>query len=119
MPQSGDEVVHLNLWLVNGTPPSDNNEVEVVIKNFNFVPLGTSAPATFKGISLASGQFKSVLTVQPDYHYTVQASANLLQWTNLVTILATNTTINFADTNLPAAGSRFYRASYPDRTTDC
>ena len=41
VPQSGDENVHLNLWLFNGNPPTDNNEVEVIIQSFNFVPLGT------------------------------------------------------------------------------
>jgi len=45
IPLTGDENVRLNLWLVNGNPPSDNNEVEIVVKSFNFVPLGTPPSA--------------------------------------------------------------------------
>ena len=30
--------VHINLWLFQGNPPTDGNEVEVVIKKFTFVP---------------------------------------------------------------------------------
>jgi hypothetical protein len=110
VPQSGDEVVHLNLWLVNGSPPTDNTEVEVIIQNFNFVPLGTP-PRTVLGKPPmpAAGQFKCSFGVQPDYRYEVQASSNLLAWAHLTTLLATNTTLTLADTNLPAAGRRFYR----------
>jgi hypothetical protein len=110
VPQSGDECVHLNLWLYQSAPPSDSNEVEVVLKSFNFVPLGTPPPAVLGNLRLSAGQFKCGLNVQPDFRYQMQASTNLLQWTNLVTVLATNSTINFADTNLPATGPRFYRA---------
>lgn len=30
--------VHINLWLMNGNPPTDGNEVEVIIKRFYFTP---------------------------------------------------------------------------------
>ena len=59
VPQSGDEVVHLNLWLINGNPPTDNNEVEVIIQSFNFVPLGTPPRAVLGKLQMpAAGQFK-------------------------------------------------------------
>lgn len=35
-PSLGNDKVHLNLWLFKSLPPSDNNEVEVVIKSFAF-----------------------------------------------------------------------------------
>ena len=109
VPQSGDEVVHLNLWLINGDPPGDNNEVEVIIKSFNFVPLGSPLPAGLGKLQMPStGQFKCDLAVQPDYRYEVQTSSNLLVWVHLTTLLATNTLLGFVDTNLPA-GKRFYR----------
>jgi hypothetical protein len=110
VPQSGDEVVHLNLWLVNGIPPTDNNEVEVIIQNFNFVPLGTPPRAIFGKLQMAAaGQFKSDLSLQPDYRYEVQTSSNLLVWAHLTTVLATNNTLGLVDTNLPVASKRFYR----------
>jgi hypothetical protein len=56
----------------------------------------------------AAGQFKSSFSVQPDYHYEVQTSANLLGWAHLTTLLATNTTLNLLDMNL-LVSKRFYR----------
>jgi len=38
IPRPGDENARINLWLVNGLPPSDGQEVEVVIRKFEFIP---------------------------------------------------------------------------------
>jgi hypothetical protein len=110
VPQSGDENVRLNLWLINGIPPSDNNEVEFIIKSFNFVPLDPPAPAVLSNLTRpGSGPWRGDFTTQPDYRYTVQTSAQLLTWAPLATLLATNTTLRFTDSNPPAGDSRFYR----------
>ena len=110
VPQSGDENLRLNLWLVFGNPPTDNNEVEVVIKRFNFVPPGPPPPAVLGNMTIpTSGTFQCDLTAQPDYRYAVQTSSNLLVWSPLTTLLATNTTLRFTDSNPPAGGGRFYR----------
>lgn len=37
VPPKGNEKVRINLWLMNGTPPSDNKEVEFIIDKFEFV----------------------------------------------------------------------------------
>ena len=37
IPQSA-EPVHMNLWLFNGHPPTDGNEVEIVVSSFTFTP---------------------------------------------------------------------------------
>jgi len=111
VPQSGDEAVHLNLWLINGAAPTDTNEVEVIVQGFNFVPLGTPPGTVLSNLQMsAAGPFKCDLTVQPDYRYEVQTSTNLLAWSHLTTLLATNTTLKISDTNLPPANKRFYRA---------
>ena len=113
VPQSGDEAVHLNLWLVNGytNSPTDNNEVEVIIKNFNFVPLGTPPRAVLRNLSMAAaGPFKCDFSVQPDFRYEVQTSSNLVAWAHLTTFLAINPVFNFVDSNPPAIRPRFYRA---------
>jgi hypothetical protein len=110
VPQSGDENVHLNLWLILGNPPTDSNEVEVIIQSFNFVPLGTPPRAVLGNLQMpAPSQFKCDLIVQPDYRYEVQTSSNLLLWAHLATFLATNATLNLVDTNPPAVSKRFYR----------
>jgi len=36
IPQPGNENARINLWLSNGLPPSDGQEVEVVIKQFDY-----------------------------------------------------------------------------------
>ena len=109
VPQSGDEAVHLNLWLINGSAPTDNNEAEVIIQDFNFVPLAPPMRTVLADLQMsAAGPFKCDLSVQPDYHYEVQASSNLLVWSHLTTLLATNTLLKFSDTN-PPTGKRLYR----------
>jgi hypothetical protein len=56
----------------------------------------------------AASQFHCDLNVQPDFHYAMQTSSNLVQWQQQTSILATNATLNFADTNT-ATRARFYR----------
>ena len=110
VPQSGDENVHLNLWLVLGNPPTAGNEVEVVIQDFNFVPLETPLRAALRNPKkTAASLFKCDLNVQPDYRYEVQTTSNLLRWAHLTTFLATNATFNFVDTNPEAISTRCYR----------
>lgn len=38
VPITGNENARINLWLFNGSSPSDNNEVEVIINKFEFIP---------------------------------------------------------------------------------
>jgi hypothetical protein len=38
VPRSGDERVHLNLWLFNGAAPTDGLPVDVVVSSFTFAP---------------------------------------------------------------------------------
>ncbi|HEV2436857.1 MAG TPA: glycoside hydrolase family 16 protein [Verrucomicrobiae bacterium] len=110
VPQTGDENARINLWLLFGRPPSDGREVELVIKNFQFVPLGSPPPASLAGLSAPSnGPVQFAIGAEPDWRYLVQASANLLDWQNLTTVLATNTLVPFRDNRLMGAGQRFYR----------
>lgn len=38
IPPPGHENARINVWLFNGVPPSDGQEVEVVIRKFEFIP---------------------------------------------------------------------------------
>lgn len=40
IPQPGNEKTRMVLWLAAGDPPSDSKEVEIVIKEFEFIPSG-------------------------------------------------------------------------------
>jgi len=39
IPIPGSETIRINLWLYNGTPPSNGQEVEVIISRFEYIPL--------------------------------------------------------------------------------
>ena len=110
MPQTGDENIRLNLWLINGNPPTDNQEVEVIIKSFQFVPLGSPLPATLTRPRLQNGQFHFDLVTQRDRRYQVQVSTNLFSWQNLGQFLATNNVMSFTGTNSTTTSPLFYRA---------
>jgi hypothetical protein len=111
IPLSGDENVRLNLWLVNGAQPSDFNEVEVIIKSFNFVPLSALAPAVITNPKIqAGGVVRADLTVQPDFRYDIQVSSNLTRWDDVTTLLATSDKLTVFETNALPTSTRFYRA---------
>ena len=110
VPPTGDENVRLNLWLFNGAAPTDNQEVEVVISSFQFVPLGAPQPAwltTAAGFS--TSPFRFTLHGEFDRWYQVQASTDLFSWQNLGTMPATNSVVGFGDSSSAGLSRRFYR----------
>ena len=109
VPQAGDENVRINLWLINGNPPTDNQEVEFVIKSFQFVPLGPPLPASLATPRLLNGRPVFDIGVQPDRRYEVLLSTNLSLWQPLVEVLATNTIVSFRDSAAMETSPRFYR----------
>jgi len=109
-PQPGDENVRLNFWLMNGLPPTNGREAEIVIKSFQFAPLGASAPASLTNSALfQSGAFYFQLETQPDRRYEVQETSNLRDWITVDTILATNTVADFSE-YFSGGQNRFFRA---------
>jgi hypothetical protein len=110
VPQTGDENVRINLWLLFGHPPSDGQEVELVIKSFQFVPPGSPSPALLTGLSVPPNRpVQFTIQAEPDRRYEVQASTNLSDWQELTTILATSHLVPFQDDNLAGLNQRFYR----------
>ncbi|HKI68248.1 MAG TPA: hypothetical protein VKA67_01570, partial [Verrucomicrobiae bacterium] len=92
-------------------PPTDGKEVELVIKSFEFVPLGSPEPARLARFKATpDGPVRFTINGEPDWRYLVQASANLLDWQNLTTVLATNNFVPFEDDNSVGSSRRFYRA---------
>lgn len=120
IPPAGGEQVHINLWLNKGNPPINGQPVEVAISNFNFVPLGPPLPAKLiPPARQPEGLIQLQLNGQSDWHYQVQASSNLLSWTSIGTVLATNNSIStfslpssmqFSDSNPVSLSPRYYRA---------
>jgi hypothetical protein len=109
-PPAGGEQVHLNLWLDNGNPPASNQPVEVVIPQFEFVPLGSPPAARLTPpVRLPGGNMVLGVQAQLDWHYTMWGSSNLSDWIDRGSILATNNFFQFTDTNPPSPASLFYR----------
>jgi hypothetical protein len=110
VPPSGDENVRLNLWLFNGAAPTDNQEVEVVISSFQFVPLGAPQPAVLRSAApFSANPFRVALDVEFDRWYELQASTDLFSWQNLAMMPATNTVVDFGDASSAGLNWRFYR----------
>ena len=110
IPPAGGEQVHINLWLDNGSPPVNGQPVEVILSQFEFVPLGPPPPSDINQLTpLSNGNVRLNLLGAVDQHYQVFASSNLLAWFSIGNILATNNQFQFIDTSAVGINSRFYR----------
>jgi len=111
VPQTGDENARINLWLLFGHPPTDSQEVELIIKSFQFVPPGLPPPAQLTGWSAPpNGPVQFDIHARPDWRYQVQTSTNLLDWQDLATVLATSFVVPFQDASPMGTDERYYRA---------
>jgi len=110
VPQTGDENVRLNLWLITGTPPTDGKEAEFIIKSFTFVPLGVPQPAVLSSLQrFPAGHIRLTVNGQTDRRYQVQASTNLHDWLDRCLLLATNCATDLFDTNSAGFDQCFFR----------
>ena len=110
IPQTGDENVRINLWLMKGMTPTQGQEVEVIIKSFQFVPPGPPAGASLLNpFRLRDGSAGFDLLGEPDRQYQVEASTNLEVWGPLGNVLGGAGAARFITTNLPEA-PLFFRA---------
>jgi hypothetical protein len=109
IPPAGGEQVHINLWLDNGNVPAGNQPIEMILSAFEFVPLGSPAPARLGPLNTAGG--KAELNVQglANWHYELFSSSNLPQWLLIGEIAPTNNAFQFFDPNPTTANPRFYR----------
>jgi hypothetical protein len=110
VPPAGGEQVHINLWLENGSPPVDSQPVEVILPRFEFVPLGAPQPAQMGTVTGLPGNAQFNVQGASDWHYQILSSSNLFDWREIGTILATNNSFHFTDTNPVSLGPRFYRS---------
>jgi len=108
-PRTGDENIRVNLWLNHAAAPTDQKEVEVIIKSFQFVPLQSPRAPRLTGFMPNPARFR--IDCQPDRRYLFEASNNLLEWEDLGIILATNVVLDFADWTHTGLGQDFYRAT--------
>ena len=111
VPQTGDENVRINLWLNNTQPPAGNAPQEIVVKSFQFVPVGNPPAATLTSMQKAGNQSPQFrLGCQPDWRFQIQSSVDLRNWQVLAEFTATNFFQDFVDTLSTNSNQRFYRA---------
>jgi hypothetical protein len=111
VPPSGDERIHLNLWLYQGASPADGNEAEIVISRFEFVPLAPPQPALFTNAGIAgNGQLELTVGGQTDHRYEIQISTNLTEWRALKAVAATKNVFNVPYSAWSLLNWQFYRA---------
>lgn len=66
-------------------------------------------PVLFEPMVLSDGSFQFIVSGITGRAYTVQASTNLVDWTNLTDFVATSTVTRFQDTSATNFTRRFYR----------
>jgi hypothetical protein len=109
IPPAGGEQVHINLWLNQGNAPVNGHPVEVILSQFEFVPLGSPQPAQLDKINgLPGGPVEVSVQGLTDWHYQIFSSSNLWNWKQIGVILATNNQFQFTDTNPVCLTSLFY-----------
>ena len=74
IPATSTEKVHLNLWLMNGNPPSDGQSAEMIIKKFEFV---SPSEENIFDTRVSANPYPSISgthtgTITPDQDITVQ-----------------------------------------------
>jgi hypothetical protein len=83
----------------------------LVITNVSLSLAGVSEPFTLSmTTNKVGGSFVYELNGEPNHEYHVQASTNLVDWTNICTLLNTNGTVRFFDQDSTNNNQRFYRA---------
>jgi hypothetical protein len=109
VPPAGGENLRFNFWLNQGNPPTNGQEVEVILSRFEFVPLGSPLPAQIRSLNWLDHGTQINLLGQTDRRYEICTSSNLFDWVQVARILATNDLFQFVDSEPRAADLRLYR----------
>jgi hypothetical protein len=115
VPVPGGENARLNLWLNNGTPPTSDEPVEVVISRFVFVPARIPAPTITDARVLTNIELRLQAQGEPQLSYVFQASSNLIDWLSVSTNFTIEGPLEFFDTNAVRLPRRFYRLLAPSQ----
>jgi hypothetical protein len=89
IPPESTERVHMNLWLMGGIPPSDGQELEIVVSDFNFTDLSITPTlnpkpsfitpttgAVFEAGDPINFDWSDVIPNTGDIHYRLQWTQN-------------------------------------------
>ena len=96
------EVGKTNYILVDGV----NGASGILALNYSLV---TSTAIKLVGVTQDGAQRLQV-TGRPNLHFTIQASADMVAWTSLITTTSVSGVFDYIDTNSATVPRRFYRA---------
>ena len=90
--------------------PFTNIQSVVVVTNVNTSYVGVSQPFTLAVTGNTNGLLLYEMNGQAGFEYTIQASTNLIGWTEIALLANTNGTVQFFDQDSTNYPHRFYRA---------
>jgi outer membrane protein assembly factor BamB len=100
------------LYAFNGTAPLQQGPWPMFRRGLNHnaraLQCGISEP-----VALPSVGFGVTLTMEPNLGYRVQGSSDFVNWSDLASLISTNSTMQFIDRTASGFGQRFYRLSTP------
>ncbi len=97
-PQTMAPVQRLLIEVANSSSCDETNApTEVMLQSMEWV---------------ANTGFRLQLAAQTGHCFLIESSTNLINWAPLRTVIRTNATVSFTDTNAPGLGHRFYRARH-------
>jgi hypothetical protein len=70
--------VHMNLWLFHGTPPGNGQDVEIIIHDFTFVPLGAPTPTSVATATPTATPTRTNTPIAPTATPTAGGGSNLI-----------------------------------------
>ncbi|MEX0324413.1 MAG: glycoside hydrolase family 16 protein [Puniceicoccaceae bacterium] len=114
IPVPGDEQVRMNLWLVNGLPPTDGQEVEIVISRFAFIPSTLPEP-DLTSVDLNEDGLVIRANGQPQLFYFLESASGLEDWEEIDSRVVDETEIQFTVPVSPDSENKFYRIRVPDQ----
>ncbi len=96
---------------------ADGNTLAILDRDNDLIYLSQPFPSRPFALSLATNSVNGLpvfqLTGQSGFYYIVQASTNLINWSNIATLANTNGVVSFTDPASTNFNRRFYRAVAP------
>ena len=93
--------------------PFTNIQSSVTVTNVMLKQVGVSQPFSLSVVTNSSNGLVYQLTGEAGFEYTVQASTNLVDWTEIATLANTNGIVRFFDQTATNAPMKFYRGVAP------
>lgn len=115
VPHPRGENYRMNLWLVQGHPPLDLQEAEVVISRFAFIPEVLEEPDLSAIELVPPSSYRLSSQAEPQVTYQLESTTNLAeaQWNTEFAIVPTNAQLDFTGNLDPSAPQKAYRMVIP------